>query len=106
VCNIVDGVEGDTVQEPDSLFQGQRLKNGWKNSGCPWTYKLTPERMTTEPKTVASGPRTMSVGIRLGQKGSQDRQGCDLERLRGNAIMTAHSGPRDRRVLLSKSFTY
>jgi hypothetical protein len=24
---------------------GQRLKNGWKNSGCPWTYKLTPDRM-------------------------------------------------------------
>ena len=45
VYNIVDGVEGDTVQDPDSLFEGQRLKNGWKNSGCPWTYKLTPERM-------------------------------------------------------------
>jgi hypothetical protein len=21
------------------------MRNGWKNSGCPWTYKLTPERM-------------------------------------------------------------
>jgi hypothetical protein len=19
--------------------------NGWKNSACPWTYKLTPDRM-------------------------------------------------------------
>jgi rhodanese-related sulfurtransferase len=45
VYNIVDGMEGDTVQDPDSLFHGQRLKNGWKNSGCPWTYKLTPARM-------------------------------------------------------------
>ncbi len=45
VHNIVDGMEGDTVEDPDSVFTGQRLKNGWKNSGCPWTYKLTPDRM-------------------------------------------------------------
>jgi len=43
--NIVDGMEGDLVKDPDSLFLGQRLKNGWKNAGCPWTYELTPERM-------------------------------------------------------------
>ena len=43
--NIVDGMEGDSVEDPDSVFLGQRLKNGWKNSGCPWTYKLTPDRM-------------------------------------------------------------
>ena len=45
VYNIVDGMEGDAVEDPESVFLGQRLKNGWKNSGCPWTYKLTPERM-------------------------------------------------------------
>lgn len=45
VYNIIDGMEGDPVEDPDSVFQGQRLKNGWKNSGCPWTYKLTPDRM-------------------------------------------------------------
>jgi rhodanese-related sulfurtransferase len=45
VYNIVDGMEGDLVEEPDSVFAGQRLKNGWKNSGCPWTYHLTPDRM-------------------------------------------------------------
>jgi rhodanese-related sulfurtransferase len=45
VYNIVDGMEGDSVDDPASVFVGQRLKNGWKNSGCPWTYKLTPERM-------------------------------------------------------------
>jgi rhodanese-related sulfurtransferase len=45
VHNIVDGMEGDTVEDPASVFLGQRLKNGWKNSGCPWTYKLTPDRM-------------------------------------------------------------
>jgi rhodanese-related sulfurtransferase len=45
VYNIVDGMEGDTVEDAQSVFAGQRLKNGWKNSGCPWTYKLTPDRM-------------------------------------------------------------
>ena len=45
VYNIVDGMEGDIIEDPDSVFAGQRLKNGWKNSGCPWTYKLTPEHM-------------------------------------------------------------
>lgn len=45
VFNIVDGVEGDAVEDPASVFVGQRLRNGWKNSGCPWTYDLTPDRM-------------------------------------------------------------
>jgi rhodanese-related sulfurtransferase len=45
VYNVVDGMEGDTVEDEHSVFAGQRLRNGWKNSGCPWTYKLTPERL-------------------------------------------------------------
>jgi rhodanese-related sulfurtransferase len=45
VHNIIDGMEGDAVEDAASVFKGQRLVNGWKNSGCPWTYKLTPERM-------------------------------------------------------------
>ena len=45
VYNITDGMEGDVVREPTSVFFGQRLVNGWKNSGCPWTYKPTSERM-------------------------------------------------------------
>jgi rhodanese-related sulfurtransferase len=50
VHNVIDGMEGDQVKDPDSLFMGQRLKNGWKNSGLPWTYDLTPERVLL-PKT-------------------------------------------------------
>jgi rhodanese-related sulfurtransferase len=45
VYNIVDGMEGDVIEDPACVFVGQRLMNGWKNSGCPWTYELTPERM-------------------------------------------------------------
>jgi len=40
VYNITDGFEGDTVKDPESLYHGQRLKNGWKNSGLAWTYKM------------------------------------------------------------------
>jgi rhodanese-related sulfurtransferase len=40
VHNIIDGMEGDGNGDSDSTPQG-----GWKNSGCPWTKKLTPERM-------------------------------------------------------------
>jgi rhodanese-related sulfurtransferase len=43
VYSIVDGVEGDKVTDPESVFVGQRMKNGWKNSGLPWTYSLDPE---------------------------------------------------------------
>jgi hypothetical protein len=45
VYNIVDGMEGDSVDDPRSVFLGQHMVNGWKNSGCAWTYKLTPDRM-------------------------------------------------------------
>jgi rhodanese-related sulfurtransferase len=45
VYNIIDGMEGDTVDDPVSVFHDKRMKNGWKNSGLPWTYELVPERM-------------------------------------------------------------
>ena len=45
VYNITDGMEGDTVDDADSVFHGQRMKNGWKNAGLPWTCELVPERM-------------------------------------------------------------
>lgn len=45
VFQILDGMEGDAIDDPDSVFHRQHMKNGWKNSGCPWTYELTPDRM-------------------------------------------------------------
>jgi len=45
VYNITDGFEGDSVKDPQSYFNGKRVKNGWKNSGAPWTYKLEPNLM-------------------------------------------------------------
>ena len=47
--NVTDGMEGDSVDDPDSVFQGQRLVNGWKNSGLPWTYKIDPSRLVLPP---------------------------------------------------------
>lgn len=43
--SITDGMEGDAVKDPESVFLGQPLRNGWKNSGIPWTYQPDPERM-------------------------------------------------------------
>ncbi len=48
VYNIIDGFEGDKVAEPGSLYRGKRLKNGWKNSGLPWTYDGDPSLLWIE----------------------------------------------------------
>lgn len=42
VYNIIDGFEGDKIKDEDSYFHGKRMRNGWKNSGAPWTYSLDP----------------------------------------------------------------
>ena len=39
VYNIIDGFEGDMVEDPESVYHGMRMRNGWKNS-APWTYRL------------------------------------------------------------------
>ena len=38
--SVTDGFEGDRVKDPTSSSHGKRLKNGWKNSGLPWTDQL------------------------------------------------------------------
>jgi rhodanese-related sulfurtransferase len=43
VYNIVDGMEGDKVDDHGSSYYGKRMKNGWKNSGIPWTYDVNPD---------------------------------------------------------------
>ena len=45
VYNIIDGMEGDLVTDPANVYFGKRMKNGWKNSGVPWTYDVNPEQM-------------------------------------------------------------
>jgi len=48
--NILDGWEGSQVKDPDSVFDGMRMKNGWKNSGLPWSYAIDPDRMKLPPR--------------------------------------------------------
>jgi rhodanese-related sulfurtransferase len=43
VHNIIDGMEGDKVEDPENVYHGKRMKNGWKNCESPWTYDLSPE---------------------------------------------------------------
>ena len=43
VYSVAEGVEGDTAK--DGAKAGQRVVNGWKNAGLPWTYKLDKAKM-------------------------------------------------------------
>ena len=43
VYNVTDGFEGDVAKEGPR--KGERVVNGWKNSGLPWSYKLSKEAM-------------------------------------------------------------
>ena len=43
VYSITDGFEGDASK--DGPKAGQRIVNGWKNAGLPWTYKLVKAKM-------------------------------------------------------------
>ena len=45
--NMTDGMEGDKVEDPESVFNGKRMKNGWKNS-APWVYSIDPEKIILE----------------------------------------------------------
>jgi rhodanese-related sulfurtransferase len=43
VYSVVDGFEGDLAKEGPKA--GQRVVNGWKNAGLPWSYKLDKTKM-------------------------------------------------------------
>jgi rhodanese-related sulfurtransferase len=45
VYNIYDGMEGDKVDDSLSVFNGMPMRNGWKNSGLPWTYTINPDKL-------------------------------------------------------------
>jgi rhodanese-related sulfurtransferase len=47
VYTITDGFEGDKVKDPESVFLGKRMRNGWKNS-APWVYDIDPEKIILE----------------------------------------------------------
>ncbi len=40
---IPAGFEGNTLDDPASPDHGQRVVNGWKVDGLPWTYSLNPD---------------------------------------------------------------
>ncbi len=43
VYSITEGFEGDAAK--DGPKAGQRVVNGWKNAGLPWTYALDRQKM-------------------------------------------------------------
>ena len=49
VYNIVTGLEGDRVDDPQSVYFGKHMRNGWKNSGLPWGFGFHPDLMYVDP---------------------------------------------------------
>jgi rhodanese-related sulfurtransferase len=45
VYNIINGLEGDRVDDPGSVYNGKHMRNGWKNAGLPWGYDFHPDLM-------------------------------------------------------------
>lgn len=45
VYNIINGFEGDRVNDPESVYHGKHMRNGWKNHGLPWGYDFDPDLM-------------------------------------------------------------
>jgi rhodanese-related sulfurtransferase len=45
VYNIVNGLEGDRIDDPGSVYHGKHMRNGWKNAGLPWGYDFHPDLM-------------------------------------------------------------
>ncbi|GAB2181466.1 hypothetical protein DLREEDagrD3_16890 [Denitratisoma sp. agr-D3] len=43
VYSVAEGFEGDVAK--DGPKAGQRVVNGWKNAGLPWSYKLDKAKM-------------------------------------------------------------
>lgn len=46
VYSVVEGFEGDQAKDGD--HKGQRVVNGWKNAGLPWSYNLNKNKMYIE----------------------------------------------------------
>ncbi|MEJ2317474.1 MAG: rhodanese-like domain-containing protein [Gammaproteobacteria bacterium] len=43
VYSVIDGFEGDKLKSGEKAEQ--RLVNGWKNNGLPWSYRLEREKL-------------------------------------------------------------
>ena len=50
VYNIINGLEGDRVDDLGSVYHGKHMRNGWKNAGLPWGYGFHPDLMYFAPK--------------------------------------------------------
>jgi len=40
---VDNGFQGGSVKE--GKYKGLRVKEGWQNSGLPWTFKANPEKI-------------------------------------------------------------
>lgn len=48
VYSLIDGFEGDKAKE--GLHKGERVVNGWKNTGLAWSYKARADQVYPEDR--------------------------------------------------------
>jgi len=49
VYNIINGLEGDRIDDPGSVYHGKHMRNGWKNEGLPCGYDYHSDLMWVSP---------------------------------------------------------
>jgi len=81
--NIIDGREGDTVDDPGNVNRGKRMKNGWKNSGSPWT--CDDQSRADMAYRAARGDVLFKINL--------PKKGRSLHRLRKDQSCTSADGP-------------
>ncbi len=47
--NVINGFEGDRVDDRGSVYFGKPMRNGWKNNGLPWGYDFDPDLAWDDP---------------------------------------------------------
>ena len=74
VYNIIDGMEGDANADSDSVAQGPATEGRLEELGCPWTKKLTPERMVL-PKVRITDSLMKELALKVFRQ-PPDRLNC------------------------------
>ena len=94
--NIVNGFEGDRVDDPGSVFHGKHMRNGWKNAGLPWGYDFHPDLMWVDSEGEDGAADSAEVRAHL-RGPSRSQALLDRRAARSTGLSTARHvsrGPR------------
>ena len=95
--NIVDGIEGDTIDDPESVHHGKRMKNGWVTLGAlglrPRSRKGPPRGRRLEADAV-SGAGEAGGETRMAARAPRDAtRGTEADSHPRQLLRDARQGP-------------